>query len=376
MNSRRRVLHVLNSGDIGGVERLVMDLAVVQKADPALDVALLFLQSAAGDFGPEIESLGVPLHYLRLSSGRDLSPAKYRRAVNILRGFDVIHVHVFNPLLAAAAVRAGRPVIYTMHGVLGHGRSMRLSDRVNDWLLGRFLNRHVALVTHNSRATEVLARERYGLGGVPSDVIYNGVALARLAARAPGVDPDTAARIAGRFVVGTSTRFAGFKRIDRLIDGFALFARAHPEARLLLVGDGVLRPELEARVAAAGIAGQTLFTGFRPNVRAYQEAMSVCVFPSVAEPFGLVSVEAFALGKPVIVFADGGGMVEVIAPCAAADVVADVPGLAARLAHYAAHAGEITAGAAVRRAYAERFDISHTASEFRRRYLARGPCVE
>lgn len=372
--TRRRVLHVLNSGDIGGVERLAIDLVAVQKADPALEVGLFFLQSPAGDFAPEFHGLGVPLHTMNLSSGSDLSPRKWRAAVAVLRQYDLIHVHVFNPQLALAAVRAGRPVIYTVHGLLGHGRRMRLSDRVNDQLLRWFLNRHCQLVTCNSRATEALARRRYGLEGVPAAVIYNGIALPPPGAPA-GVDEDTARRIAGRFVVGTSTRFAGFKRIDRLVDGFALFARRHPEARLLLVGDGALRGQIEAQVQRLGIGGQTIFTGFRANVRAYQQAMSVCVFPSEAEPFGLVSVEALALGKPVIVFADGGGMVEVVAPCAAADVVDGVEGLAARLEHYAAHPAEIAGGAAARREHAARFDIARTAADFSRQYQAMPSCA-
>ena len=375
LSAPRRILHVLNSGGMGGVERLVLDLARAQKSDPALTVAVFFVQTAAGDFEPRFRALGVPIHAMGLRSGRDLSPVKYRRAVTLLRQFDIIHMHTFNALVALAAVRAGAAVIYTMHGVLAHGRRMRVSDRVNATILRWFLNRRVDLITHNSRATQALAGQRYGLEHVPNQVVYNGIAFDAAAEPADGLDADIAAAIAGRFVVGTSTRFATFKRIDRLIDGFALLARRHPEARLLLVGDGVLRPELEAQVARLGLAAQTLFAGFRANVRPYQQAMSVCVFPSASEPFGLVAVEALALGKPVLVFADGGGMVEVVAPCAADDVVADVEALARRLDYYATHPAELMAGTGARHDYARRFDISRTALEFRRHYLDLVPCV-
>jgi glycosyltransferase involved in cell wall biosynthesis len=273
-----------------------------------------------------------------------------------------------------AAKAAGSCVIYTMHGVVGHGRQMRLSERIADRYLGHFLRRHVRLVTYNSRATEVLSLTRYRLEKVAGVVIYNGIVLPSGAAPHMRAT-EHAAALQGRFVVGTSTRFAEFKRIDRLIDGFSIFARRYAEARLLLVGDGALRAELEAQVARLGIGAQVIFTGFQAEVTAYQAAMSVCVFPSVAEPFGLVAVETLALGKPVIVFADGGGIVEVVEPCAPADVVGDVEALAARLAYYAEHPAEIAAGAVARREYARRFDITATAAAFHKHYLALTSCA-
>jgi glycosyltransferase involved in cell wall biosynthesis len=372
--SRCKVLHVVNAGDIGGVQRLVLDLVSVQRADPTLEVALLFLQSSAGPFAEKYAALGVPIHSLGLSSGRDLAPATYRNAVAILRRFDIVHVHVFHVLLGMAATAAGSRVVYTMHGVLGHGRRMGFTERLADRYLRHFLRRRVGLVTYNSQATEALARRRYRLGQANGAVVYNGIVLPSATVPSPP-DAAVAAVLAGRFVVGTSTRFAEFKRIDRLIDGFAMLARRHPESRLLLVGDGALRPELEAQVARLGIGAQVIFTGFQTDVSAYQGAMSVCVFPSVAEPFGLVAIEALALGKPVIVFADGGGMVEVVAACAAADVVADVEELATRLAYYATHPGEIGAGAAIRRDHARRFDIAVTAAAFRNHYRALISCA-
>lgn len=377
----RRVAHVLWSAGIGGIERLVLDLAPIQRADPALAPAVLFLASEAGDFGEAFRCSGIPLHSLGLTSGRDLSPAALVRAVRAVRQFDVVHMHVFNPLLALATVLARRPVIYTVHGVLAHGRPMRLSDRINDRLLRHFLNRQAKLVTFNSAATRELAKRRYGLERVAGKVIYNGIALPAPqsagdgAAASAGLDAAIGERIAGRFVVGTASRFSAFKRLDRLIDGFAAFARTHSDAVLLLVGDGALRPALEARVAERGIAAQTIFAGFRSNVRAWKQAMSVCVFPSAAEPFGLVALEALSIGKPAVVFADGGGMVEVVAPCCPDDVVADTPALAARLEFYAANRGAIDAGVNARREFARRFDIHDTAAGFRRHYLEIGRCA-
>src|SRR5690606_19063250 len=123
------------------------------------------------------------------------------------------------------------------------------------------------------------------------------------------------------------------KRVDRLIEGFARFQDGR-EAMLLIVGDGVERAALEARVDDLEIRAKTLFAGYQREVQAYQAAMDVCVFPSQNEPFGLVAVETLALGKPTVVFADGGGICEIVAGLDPSDVVENSDALAKRLAYY------------------------------------------
>jgi rhamnosyl/mannosyltransferase len=79
---------------------------------------------------------------------------------------------------------------------------------------------------------------------------------------------------------------------------------ASAPGRLLLVGDGPLRSELEAIAQQAGVSGRVHFLGRAPDslLRACYHAADVFVLPSIArsEAFGLVQVEAMAAGKPVI----------------------------------------------------------------------------
>jgi glycosyltransferase involved in cell wall biosynthesis len=365
MTARRRLVHVIVGADVGGGERVALDLAHEQRADPELEVAVLFIQSADGPLGAAFRELGVELLCLGMRSGADITWRRYRRALELFRGFDVAHFHVFNALPAFAARRAGCRIVFTVHGIIGHGRALRFPDRVNIALLHWFLNRHVDVVTCNTNYTRALAEERFGLAGVEVAIIPNGV---QLDATGPPLDAALAGSIAGAFVVGAVARFAEVKRLDRLIDAFAIFHAQFPASRLLLVGDGPLRPALEQRVAAAGLAGVTVFTGFLDNVRAYERAMSVCVLPSTIESFGLVIVECYAVGVPVIAFAGSGGPVEIISPVEPEDVVPDVGALAARLAFYAGNPQASAARTAARRARAEQFDLRRVAAEFRRRY--------
>jgi glycosyltransferase involved in cell wall biosynthesis len=363
-NRALRVVHVIATAHVGGVERLVIDLMEVQKRDLGLAAGVLFNFGAIGDFAEIFRAIGAPIHSAQLRSGYDLSPWKCRAVARIFRAYDVVHVHAFHPVIMLATILARRPVVYTEHGLFGFGRKWRLGDAVNPRLLRLYLNRRVEFVTFNSRFTQRVAEQRYGLKNVLKGVVYNGVAFReQVDDGGLGIDAQTERSVAGKFVVGTSSRLAGFKRVDRLIDAFAGFAH-DKDVILLLVGDGQLRQELERQAERLGVAGKVRFTGFRTNVTAYQEAMSVCVFPSQNEPFGLAVVEALSLGKPVLVFRDSGGIVEIVGDLCPSDVVEDVDQLASRLDFYYRNPDQLRAGRDERMQRARRFDIRATAAGF------------
>lgn len=352
-----RVVHYLWSAQIGGIERLVLDLAVAQRAAGGIDPSVL-LGADRGQLLDQYRSAPVPLEVGGLRGGADLSPGRLRRLTRLFSGFDVAHLHAFHPLVARAAARSGARVVFTEHGAFGVGRRTTLADRAKRFLKRRFVNRSAHFVTFNSEYTRKTARALFGLERVPQEVVYNGT---RAAESPPAAAPDVEARCRGRFVVGAASRFTRRKRLDRLVDGFARMP-GRDGSVLLLVGDGPERASLAAQAERQGLGDAVIFPGYRTDATACQRLMDVCVVPSEAEPFGLAAVEALALGKPAIVFRDGGGLVEVVGPGEPRDVVADVAGLAERLAQCRAEAGE---GAEARRAYARRFDIGVMAERMR-----------
>ncbi len=79
-----------------------------------------------------------------------------------------------------------------------------------------------------------------------------------------------------------------------------------PTARLLVVGEGSRREELEAQAIALGIAKTVVFTGRRDDIPAVTAALDVAVLPSDREAQGLTILEAMALSRPVVASAVGG----------------------------------------------------------------------
>lgn len=363
-----RILHIVGSGGFGGIERLVLDLARVQKRTDGCDIDVLFSDIEERSV-VEFSAAGLQCHSANLRSGYDVSPAKYSFVRSLCLRSDIIHFHSYSPLFVAASIRSRRPIVFTMHGnYFGLGRKPAMAERVKSALLKRFLNRHVDFVAFNSNFVRGLSENRYDLRNVARTTVYNGVDLTSIQGARKPLEPGLADRLRGRFVVGTSSRFAVFKRIDRLIDGFAEFQRNKPDALLLLVGDGVLRHDFEQKARVLGISDKTVFTGYRQNVHDFQDAMDICVFPSESEPFGLAAVETLSLGKPTIIFSDGGGLVEIVAGCVRDDVVTDVANLSARLERYYRDRETISRDSARRRDCAARYDIRKTASEYSRIY--------
>lgn len=103
------------------------------------------------------------------------------------------------------------------------------------------------------------------------------------------------------FVIGHIGSFrTRQKNHSFLMDIFDEVQKVRPEARLLLVGDGDLRQEIQDKAKRLGISNKCIFAGVRPDVPSLLSAMDVFVFPSFFEGLSVVSVEVQASGLPCI----------------------------------------------------------------------------
>lgn len=109
-----------------------------------------------------------------------------------------------------------------------------------------------------------------------------------------GLDPGT-------LLVGHVGRFIDIKNHTFLVDVFSALAKKHPDSKLLLVGEGELKPAIRSKVMSLGLSDRVIFAGVRSDVNALMQAMDVFVFPSLFEGLGIVAVEAQAAGLPCVV---------------------------------------------------------------------------
>jgi glycosyltransferase involved in cell wall biosynthesis len=103
------------------------------------------------------------------------------------------------------------------------------------------------------------------------------------------------------FVLGHVGRFEHQKNHPFLLDIAAEVCQRDPKAYLLMIGDGPLRPEIEALVAKSAWKDRILFAGLRPDVpRLMNSVMDIFVLPSFYEGLPLVGIEAQAAGLPMV----------------------------------------------------------------------------
>jgi glycosyltransferase involved in cell wall biosynthesis len=168
----------------------------------------------------------------------------------------------------------------------------------------------------------------------PTAVTYYGVDTRRFAPEA--LDPALRARLgidAHDVLFTFAGRLVGWKGMQVAVAAMAEAALAGSRARLLVIGGGPQRPELEALAARLGVAGRVLFHDpvAHDALPAYYAAADVGVFPSIGdEAFGITIAEAMSCGKPVIA-SHVGGIPEVVGnegSCGLLVAAADAPALA------------------------------------------------
>ena len=146
-----------------------------------------------------------------------------------------------------------------------------------------------------------------------NEVIYNGVDL-EYWQPAPATPMRGILGIEAKdFVIGLSAVLRPEKNPVQLVEAVAMLRRRGIPARALMIGDGEMRPAIEAAACRAGLAGAVSITGLVQDVRPFLAACDVLALTSHTEAFSLAAIEAMALGLPVV-HADVGGAAEMIRP--------------------------------------------------------------
>lgn len=247
--------------------------------------------------------------------GLDAAMASAAREVVAASEPQVVHAHdwVVTATARAATIASGAPLVTTLHATE--------AGRHQGWISGPISTEiHIAeyrlaqlsqrVITCSTR----MAADAAALFAVPAsriDVIPNGIDLARWTV-AP--EDQEAARQRwgprGPLVVFVG-RLEWEKGVHTLVD--AVSRMSTPDVHVVIAGTGTYESELVSQASALIEAERITFTGWLPaaELLGLQAAADVIVVPSLYEPFGLVALEAGALGVPVVV-ADTGGLGDIV----------------------------------------------------------------
>jgi glycosyltransferase involved in cell wall biosynthesis len=284
-----KIVQLLPSLDLGGMERLAVDLALQQKAEghePAI-----YCASHLGDLAHEAEAAHVPVHSFGKTTG--FSPRliwDLARRLRVDRP-DVLHAHnalVLHYAIAAARLSRVPVVVNTRHG--GNMNWDPHCERI--WRHGVRWADAVIFISERGRDYYV-ARDRISTRN--TSVIYNGIDLAKFTAC-----PARPAAALPRFRVGCVGRLVPAKDHVTLIRSFALVNSILPEAQLHILGDGPCRNAISQTAQSLGIANRVFLHGASFDVPGFLSTLDLFVLSSLDEGLPISLMEAMAVGLPVV----------------------------------------------------------------------------
>lgn len=299
----RTICQLLHSLNVGGAEVLAERLARQLEGEFRFVFACL---DELGELGRSLRSDGFPVHVLDRRPGLDLGCV--RRLSGLLREerVDLIHAHQYTPFFYATAARVTRvrlPVMFTEHG-----RHQPDYPRRKRMIYNRAVLRRADRVIGVGQTVRQALITNEGITAPRVSVIYNGIDLAafetntadRAAVRREiGVEPDD-------FVVAQVARLDYLKDHATAVRAIVRVAGQNKHARLVLVGDGPLRGEIEEQIAGAGVGEFIRMLGLRRDVGRILATADAFLLTSVSEGIPLTVIEAMAAGLPVVSTAVGG----------------------------------------------------------------------
>jgi glycosyltransferase EpsF len=303
-----KVLHLIHGLNRGGIETwLISMLREIPRDTCAMDFCCK--GSDVGVLSDIAEKLGAKIFHCPLGFNHPKFFQQFKEILSTQK-YTILHNHVevYSGFPVWIAQQLGIPTITMFHNtqfpaqdrltqlpVLRQMRSLYGAVSI------KYALKHSKFITASSQAIlDSLPITKTDLEG-RSRVWYSGVTIADLKG-----DPD---KIAFRQSLGWAGdthivlhvgRFAEQKNHVGLLKIFEKVLQKIPTAKLLMVGVGPLKSQIEAISSNLGLMDSVLFLGGRDDVPLIMSLCDVFLFPSLHEGFGLVAIEASAAGLPVV----------------------------------------------------------------------------
>jgi len=291
-----RILHIVLGLQVGGLEKFVLDL--IEKYPPDFKSFIVCLEEK-GELGRHYDHLEIV--ELKKEPGIRLKIIQQLVALTKKLNIDIIHTHNPGPHFygSIAGFLTRRPVIHTKHG-----RNYP-ADNKKVWLnrISTLMSKKIVAVSQNA-ADVCLDVEK-----IPSSkvmVILNGIDTNQFCPAEIG--PEEARSMVR---IGIVARLSAEKDHQTLLNACKLLLAQTTAFHLEIIGDGVLKTQLEEMVKCLGLDSYVSFSGMRHDVPELLRQLDVFVLSSISEGISLTLLEAMATALPVVA-TDVGGNPEVV----------------------------------------------------------------
>jgi glycosyltransferase involved in cell wall biosynthesis len=288
-----KLLHVINSLNLGGAEKLLVDSLPLYMKE-RIDTTVLVLCNTSSSFLESLYENGVKV--ILISKPKNIyNPWFVIKLIPIIKKFDIVHVHLFPALywvsLASLFLTNKPKLILTEHNTKNRRRNNILL-RSADKLIYKNFRKIIAI----SEGTKTNLKKHLGNSFNNIITVNNGINLEIIKKARPyskkvlGIPENSKIIIQISSFTAQKDQKTLIKAIGQLPDNF----------HLLLVGDGPLKNECIILSKSLHIENRVHFLGYRSDVPKLIKTADICTLSSHYEGFGLAIVEGMAAKKPCL----------------------------------------------------------------------------
>ncbi len=290
-----KILYILGGIPFGGIEVQLLDICLELKRQGHDPIVL----NISGTGRKHADFLASGIETMALfndkSALKTFKPRTIIRLRQVIRDIapDIVHTQQFSAdyygRLAATGIDV--PVVTHIHNTVSETKQHRR-------LANRMLSLRTDLFLCVSQAVADYVQQAHNWTKKPVEVLYNCLDESKFTT--PALDLYKEFGLQGRVVVAVGRLLNDHKNFDRLVQAFSKLLPQQPDARLLIVGEGKDRPELESQIRRLGLQGKAVLAGYRTDVGAILKSCHVLAMPSAYEGFANVVIEAMQCGLPAM----------------------------------------------------------------------------
>lgn len=294
-----RVLQVVTTMDMGGLESFIMNIYRNIDRDK-IQFDFLKHRDDKSFFDEEIKNMGG-----RIFNVPSINPMHHKKYLDSLDFFfqknneyKIVHSHIntFSMYVLRAAEKANIPVR------VSHSHIAPTKNNIHLKLPFRLYtkNKLTTFTTHNFACGTEAGKWLYQ--NEKFQVVNNAIDTNKfLYNNEERINIRKKYNLENNYVIGHIGRFFHQKNHDFIIEVFKKIVDKNSNARLLLLGDGELRPEIEKKVEEYNLKEKVVFTGVQSNANEFLQAMDVFLMPSHYEGLPVTIVEAQASGIQCVI---------------------------------------------------------------------------
>lgn len=317
MENKIKIIHVISNLSLGGAQILLLDILKNLKKKNDLEIYLIAIDS--GEYIEKFEKNGISVIDLKEIGLINLNVlSKLKKILKDIKP-DIVHTHLLKADFYGriAAKQSGVPVIYsTCHNYSSHHKGADINKKtIFDFIDNSVISYSKSNLIAISEIVRKYLINRKSEFEKITEVIYNGLDISKekyilseneiidLRRKYNLSENDFVVLISGRLEIQKGHRF--------FLESIKDYLKEKKNIRVLILGDGNLKNEIEKTIIDNEIQDYVFLLGFQTETEKFTEISDLICVPSLWEGFGLVIVEGMIKNK-IVLASDVGGIPEII----------------------------------------------------------------